>query len=144
MKQFLVLAAVLPLMLIFFVQFSLDQINSSRIAVFSDLVYSAKEEARQEGCFTDSIKADLRRKISSALGIRESDIVIEATDTVQYRLISAEGYTDSNWKRGLIYYKVSVPIGQVMAGKSMFGIKDEDNEYYYTIENYAASERLPL
>ena len=143
MKQFLVLLAVLPLMLIFFVQFSLDQINSSRIAMLSDLVYSAKEEARQEGCFTESIKADLRSKISKALGVKESDIMIEATDTVQYRLISAEGYSDSNWRRGLIYYKISVPIGEVMAGKSMFGIKDADNSYYYTIENYAASERLP-
>ncbi len=143
MKQFLVLVAVLPLMLIFFVQFSLDQINSSRIAVFSALVYSAKEEARQEGCFTEDIKRDLRSRISQALGIRETDVVIEATDTVQYRLISSEGMTGSDWRRGLIYYKVSVPIGQIMAGKNMFGIRDADNSYYYTIENYAASERLP-
>ena len=48
MKQFLVLAAILPLMLVFFVQFSMDQINSSRIGILSDMVYAAKEEAKQE------------------------------------------------------------------------------------------------
>ena len=59
MKRFLVLAAILPLMLVFFVQFSIDRINFSRIGILLDLVYTAKEEAKQEGCFTQQIRSEL-------------------------------------------------------------------------------------
>ena len=143
MKQFLVLAAILPLMLVFLVQFSMDQINSSRIGILSDVVYTAKEEAKQEGCFTQQIRNDLTARISSALQIDPSDIRIEATDTVRYRIMDADGYGDDDWERGLIYYKVSVPIGELMAGRRLFGIREQDNVYYYTIESYTASEKLP-
>ena len=140
MKQFLVLAAVLPLMLVFLVQFSLDQINSSRIALLSDCVYTAKEEARQEGCFTEAILSELRGDISRALNVDPALIEIEADRDVKYRLREKPA---GGWERGLIHYKVSVPVGQVMAGGRMFGIRDRDNRYVYTIENWAASERLP-
>ena len=143
MKQFLVLAAILPLMLVFFVQFSMDQINSSRIGILSDLVYAAKEEAKQEGCFTQQIRNGLTADISSALHIDPSDVRIEATDTVCYRIMEADGYGNDDWERGLIYYKVSVPIGELMAGRRLFGIREQDNVYYYTIESYTASEKLP-
>ena len=143
MKQFLVLAAILPLMLVFFVQFSMDQINSSRIGILSDMVYAAKEEAKQEGCFTAQIKSELTANIASALQIDTADVRIEATDTVRYRIMEADRYGNDDWERGLIYYKVSVPIGELMAGRRLFGIREQDNVYYYTIESYTASERLP-
>ncbi len=143
MKQFLVLAAILPLMLVFFVQFSMDQINSSRIGILSDLVYAAKEEAKQEGCFTQQIKSELTANISSALQIDPSDVRIEATDTVRYRIMEADGYGNGDWERGLIHYRVSVPIGELMAGRRLFGIREQDNVYYYTIDSYTASEKLP-
>ena len=143
MKQFLVLAAILPLMLVFFVQFSMDQINSSRIGILSDMVYAAKEEAKQEGCFTAQIRNELTANIASALQIDPSDVRIEATDTVRYRIMDADRYGTEDWERGLIYYKVSVPIGELMAGRRLFGIREQDNVYYYTIESYTASERLP-
>ena len=39
MKQFLVLTAILPLMLVFFLQFAMDQQNSARVQAVSDLAY---------------------------------------------------------------------------------------------------------
>ena len=145
MKQFLVLLAVLPLMLIFFVQFTIDQTNSSRIGRLNDLVYTAREEARQEGCFTREIKARLTAEISEAFDIDPSEIIIEATgeNDIKYRIETGSGLSDAQWKRGLIHYKVTVPVGEVMAGRRLFGIKEEDNTYNYVIESYAASERLP-
>lgn len=145
MKQFLVLCAVIPLMLVFFVQFTMDQNNSARIGRLNDLVYAAKEEARQQGCFTDEIRDRLTAGIARDLDIDPSLIIIEATDEsdVRYRVMSAAGYGSSDWERGLIHYKISVPIGQVMAGRKLFGIREEDNTYNYVIESYAASERLP-
>lgn len=143
MKQFIVLVAILPLMLVFFVQFSMDQVNSSRTGLLTDMVYAAKEKAKQEGCFTKDITDELRDNICSAFGISPSDVVIEATDTVKYRIMDAGTYTQADWERGLIYYKVSVPVGELMAGRRLFGIRESDNTYLYTIESYTASERLP-
>ncbi|MCQ2561130.1 MAG: hypothetical protein MJ186_03695 [Clostridia bacterium] len=143
MKQFIVLVAILPLMLVFFVQFSMDQVNSSRTGLLTDMVYAAKEKAKQEGCFTKDITDELRDNICSAFGISPSDVVIEATDTVKYRIMDAGTYTQADWERGLIYYKVSVPVGELMAGRRLFGIRESDNPHLYTIESYTASERLP-
>ncbi len=143
MKQFLVLLAILPLMLVFFVQFSMDQINSSRIAVLSDMVYAAKEEAKQEGCFTQKIREDLRANIARQFDIDPDSIRIDATETVRYRLMRADDYSESDWERGLIYYKVEVPIGEIIAGRRIFGIREDENTYMYVIESYTASEKLP-
>ena len=145
MKQFLVLCAVIPLMLVFFVQFTMDQNNSARIGHLNDLVYAAKEEARQQGCFTRDIVDRLTADIARDLSIDPSDIIIDATgeNDIRYRIMSAAGYDNTDWERGLIHYKISVPIGQVMAGRKLFGIREEDNTYNYVIESYAASERLP-
>ena len=121
----------------------MDQINSSRIGILSDMVYAAKEEAKQEGCFTPQIKSELTANIASALQIDPADVRIEATDTVRYRIMEADRYGNDDWERGLIYYKVSVPIGELMAGRRLFGIREQDNVYYYTIESYTASEKLP-
>jgi len=129
-------------MLVFFVQFSVDQINSMRIAKLSDIVYAAKEQAKQEGCFSDSLQDELKEDIASGLGISADHVSIEADSTPVNRLYSADGFSSSDWERGLIHYKVSVDIGPAMAGTSLFGIKDKDNVYTYVIDSYTASERL--
>lgn len=139
MKQFIVLAAILPLMLIFITQYTLDQKNSAAINTLQQIVYTAKEQARQEGCFSDTIIRELKEDISLALGIEEEDIVITATENRQYRI----NYFDTGEERGLIHYSVSVPIDKVMAGGILFGIGDENNTALYTVEGTTASERLP-
>ena len=135
MKQFIVLAASLPLILIFLVQFTLDQSNYVRMGLLEDMVNSAKEEAKQEGCFTEDIQQKLIHEICDTFDLEESELEFSATDSPVYRV-----YEDN--QRGLIYYRVSVPIGEIMAGKRLFGIRDEDNELVYTLESYAASELL--
>ena len=135
MKQFLVMLAVLPLMLVFLAQFSLEQQNSAKISAVSDIVYAAKEEAKQEGDFSPQLQARMKRQIAEAVGVPEFAIVIEAETSGVYRV-------DAERTRGLISYRVSVPIGSIMAGNSLFGISDSDNRYIYTIKSVAASEKL--
>lgn len=139
MKNFIVLAAILPLMLVFLLQFTLDEKNSAAVGRFQEYVYTAKEQAKQEGCFTPEIREKLKRDVAAAFHISEADVQIEAEDKVQYR---TDRFTGSG-KRGLIHYKISVPLNQLMAGRRMFGIKEEDNRGMYTIESDTASERLP-
>ena len=143
MKQFLVLLAVLPLMLIFLLQFSIDRMNHARTGLLSDCVYIAKEQARAKGCFTREISEELKGRISEVLEIDSDSVLVEATREPQYR-VQGNGYAgDGVASRGLIYYKVSVPMGQIMAAPRLFGIREEDNQLLFTLEGWTASELLP-
>ncbi len=139
MKQLIVLAAVLPVMMIFLVQFGLDQKNSILMSVLQQEVYTAKEEARQEGCFTPDIVARLKNSLSDKLGIKQEDILVVATETPKYRV----NYFDPSKERGLIFYSVSIPVDKLMAGGNFLNIKADSNKTVYTVEGMTASEKLP-
>lgn len=134
MKQFIVLMAVLPIMLLFLLQFTLEQKNSLVIARVQDFTNAAKEEAKQEGYFTEEIKERLKSKISQATGISAEKIVIESENSAKFR------YNIGNDR--LIYYRVEVPIEEVMAGSRFLGISQEENSYVYVIDSYTASEKI--
>ena len=142
MKQVIVLAAVLPLLLVFFLQFACEQQSSTNIDMLTDIVYAAKEEARQQGCFTEKIKSKMTASICEKLGVSEADVTVEATESVKYRINSTDGMSEDEIERGMIYYRVTAPVGKLTAGRSLFGLKEDGNTYYYTVEGRAASERL--
>ena len=135
MKQLIVLLGVLPIMLIFLMQYALDQRNNDNIIRFQEYVYQAKEQAKQEGCFTPEIKKDMIGKIKRDFHIEEGDMVVELESVPRYR-------TSLFDQRELIYYKVSVPLEKLMAGNRLFGIPDSENRGMYTIESWTASELL--
>lgn len=135
MKQLIVLMGVLPIMLVFLLQYSLDQRNNDNISRFQECVYQAKEQAKQQGCFTPEIKEELIGKLERNFGIGEEEMVIVLEEVPKYRTTAFD-------QRELIYYKVSVPIERIMAGNRLFGIADEENRGMYTIESWTASERI--
>ena len=135
MKQLIVLMGVLPIMLVFLLQYSLDQKNNDNISRLQECVYQAKEQAKQQGCFTPEIKEKLIAKIERNFDIGEEDMVIVLEEVPKYRTTSFD-------QRELIYYRVSVPIDKIMAGNRFFGIPDEENRGMYTIESWTASERI--
>ncbi len=134
MKQLIVLAAVLPIMIIFIMQIGLDQRNSQILTVVQSCTYAAKEQAKQAGCFTDEICDDLKNNISKLTNIKEKNIKIVADKKMKYR------YSDDR----LIHYKVSVWIEDVMAANRMLGIGDKENGYEFVVESYTASEKVGL
>ena len=140
MKNFIVLLATIPLLLIFMVQFSMDQVYSTKTAIIDDCVYTAKEQAKQAGCFTRDITDDMRGSIASMLGIPESDIITGAEtdreDSVKYRLSS----DSSTWEDSVIHYKFYVKIDDVIAGRSL--LRSGARDYYYVAEGKTTSERL--
>jgi hypothetical protein len=135
MKQFIVLAAILPLLMVFVMQFALEQLNQSRIAALQELVYGAKERAKQEGRFTTEIKAELARDIAERFELSVGDVVIESDNRVKYRQNDFD-------EREMISYRVEVPIEKLMAGNRLMGISDEDNAGRYVIKGSTASEKL--
>lgn len=134
MKQFIVLLAVIPILMFFMLQMGLDQKNSQITTIIQACVYSAKEEAKQEGCFTSEIVEKLKNDISKLTGIDKSCISIEADDEVKYRHATGDDR--------LINYKISVYIDNIMVGGEMCGIEDSENGYDYVIESYTASEKI--
>jgi hypothetical protein len=135
LKQFIVLAAALPLLMVFVMQFALEQMNQGRIAALQELVYGAKERAKQEGRFTPAIKQALARDIAERFKLNESEVVIESANQVRYRRNRFN-------EREMIEYKVVVPIEKIMAGNRLMGISDEENAGRYVIEGSTASEKL--
>lgn len=134
MKQFIVLMGVLPILIIFMLQMGLDQKNSQITSIIQASVYAAKEEAKQEGCFTKEIKEKLKDDITRLTGITPERITIETDDKIKYRYSTGEDR--------LIHYKVIVSIKELMAANKVYGISDEDNQYSYIIESYTASEKV--
>jgi hypothetical protein len=132
MKQFIVLLAVLPVMLLFAAQFILEQQNEMKISLITDIVYEAKEEAKQLGGFDTEA---LRTRLSESLGVEPSEIVIEAPGMYSVKRVESDG------SRGVIRYKVIVPLHEVTAGKKYLGIQDEKT-YGYKIEAASPSEYL--
>jgi len=126
MKQFIVLAAVLPILMIFVMQTGYDQKNNRAIRMIHDMVYVAKEQAKEEGSFTWEIQERLRRNVSNALEISPNDI----------SLIFRE-------ENGLLFYRIEVPIRDVMAGSRLLGISDQDNQYMYVIDSYTRARKIP-
>ena len=139
MKQFIVMAAVLPLLLVFLISFSEIQEQNTVMAAVDDTVYAAKEMAKQEGCFSrkvqDWLKTELCRRIR---GLEKNDIIIgSGTDTRPVaRVGSAEGSS------GLIHYQISVPMPRRNSG-ALLGVKQDGKPKHYVIDSYTTSEYLP-
>jgi len=135
MKQLIVLMGILPILLVFLLQYTLDQRNNDNISRLQEYVYQAKEQAKQKGCFTPEIKEAMVDRIERNFDVEEEDMILELEEVPQYR-------TSVFDQRELIYYRVSVPIDKIMAGNRFFGINDEENRAMYTIESWTASERI--
>lgn len=125
MKQFLVMCAVLPLLVIIMIQSTMDQVSAYKISAVNQVVYAASEQAKQAGCFTQTISNNLYNRLIE-LGFDSGDISLDL---------------DSNLhNRGeLIHYSVSVKMKNAMV-KAM----TEDNSYDYVIDSYTASEYLEI
>lgn len=134
MKQFIVLTAVLPILIIFMMQTGLDQKNNQITSIIQASVYAAKEQAKQEGCFTKEIKDELKADINKFTGITPDNIKIEADSHTKYRYAKGDDR--------LIYYKVTVKIDELMAANNIYGVSDDENSYNYKIESYTASEKV--
>lgn len=125
MKQFLVMCAVLPLLVIIMIQSTMDQVSAYKISAVNQVVYAASEQAKQAGCFTQTISNNLYNRLIE-LGFDSGDISLDL---------------DSNLhNRGeLIHYSVTVRMKNAMV-KAM----TEDNSYDYVIDSYTSSEYLDM
>jgi len=124
-------------MMIFLMQYTVEQENHYNISLLQQMVYESKEQAKQDGYFTAENISDLKMKISDTFDVGQDEINIITDSIPKYRVNQFD-------ERELIYYKVQVPINRIVAGAGFFGIDEEENKGLYTIESYTASELLEI
>lgn len=130
MKDFIVAAAILPLLLLFLMQFAADCQRNEKLEIVQNIVYTAKETAKQEGRFSKELQEKVASEISTRLGIPRESVEITAQSAPKSR------FDDDHD----IAYKVTVRLEGVMAGADIFGISREENVCTYIIDSYTASE----
>lgn len=115
-------------------QYTLQLVNTSRMDKVESIVNTAKEQARQEGCFTADITDRMISEIKKS-GFKDEDVTVNVTSSPKYR-------TDSFNENELIHYEVGIKIEKKIAANKVFGISDEENRGTYTIQGAVTSEKL--
>ena len=136
MKTFIVTIAAVILLMIFPMQNVQDIINSHKIERFDEIVYSACQRARTDGCFTESNISQLKSDILSEFpDVSEDEIIIDVTTSMKYKRFEFDS-------REVINYRIGVPVKRIVNLGRFLGIKDEDNRFNYVMEGYILSEAL--
>lgn len=131
MKDFIVLCAILPILLLLVLDHGLINKNTAIEQDIREYVYSSVQIAKQDGCFTDDNIDDLKAKIMARMGLDEAEVIIDADSVPKYRV---NEFND----RELMHYRVEVPIKKVIP----LEIPGVVNERLLFIEGEVASERL--
>jgi len=132
MKQFIVLLAVLPILLLFMMQIVYEQKNISKVNLIQSIVYAAKENAKQAGYFSEEHKDQVTQELLSIPGVE--GVTMTSNQNVPQKRYSL----GSN---RFIDYRIELVLTEVMAGGGTL-IDKENNRYTYVIEGYTASEFL--
>lgn len=136
MKEFIVILATITLLIVFVMQYSVQQVNDYKINQFQLHVNVAKEKAKIAGRFTPEIKMELRNNILNTYkDITSEEIIMDVEETPKYRTTEFDD-------RELIHFRIGVPIKKIIAGASLFGITNEQNKGYYIIEGDTTSELI--
>lgn len=126
MKQLIVAAAMLPVLIAFFLQFMLIQANHSKAIRFEDALHDARIEAGMSGGFTESAKDALRLTAAEIYGV--------AVETVRLELDMAVTGPHS-----VIRYRIGIPCGPLVAANGLFGIADGENQGFVVFEGQTAA-----
>ncbi|MDR3305984.1 MAG: hypothetical protein LBS85_08205 [Clostridiales Family XIII bacterium] len=129
MKQFIVLAAILPILLVFAAQFSLDETNHIRTLRAESAVQDFRQRASLYGAYGEAETAALRAKLARIAGRDPGEVYIEM----------AAGEKDAKGSR-IVQYRITVPIGKIMAGGAFMGVSESENQGALTFSGEFADQ----
>lgn len=132
MKQFIVLTACLPLILLIMLQIIYEQKDLMRAETIQSIVYQAREEARLSGYFSESLMDSIREELLSVEGVMEANFESDVKEPLERYSLGENRFID---------YKISLKIKNVMAGGG-FLIGEGKNIYSMVLEGSVASEYL--
>ena len=111
MKQFIVLAAILPILLVFVSQFTLDAVRSLRMNAAEDAIRAFCIEAAYYGGGGAAEAEALRHRLAQIFKSDVRDINLELARTDDAHI---------NWN-------LSFPVGDIMAGAALMGLSPVEN-----------------
>lgn len=132
MKQFIVLLAILPILLLFMAQIAFEQKNINTANNIQAIVYSAKEDAKQAGYFSQNQIEEVIEELLSISGVEEASFTTNQDSPQKRYSLGSNRFID---------YRIELVLSNVMAGGGMM-ISKEKNQYTYVLEGYTASEFL--
>jgi hypothetical protein len=115
MKQLIVCAAMLPLLLAFVMQFMLMEQRYSAVMRSEGAVRASANRASYEGGFSADNEARLRNEIAAAFRIGSDSILMNLD-----RSLGDEGED--------VAYDIRISTGRIIAVPRAFGISNENNE----------------
>jgi hypothetical protein len=111
MKQFIVLAAVLPILLLFLAQFMLDGQRTVRMSAAEDAVRTFCLEGSYYGRIGPGEAEALRAKVAGIFGISPGDVTVDLAPA----------------REGVLSYRIAYPVGKIMAGAAFMGLSPSRN-----------------
>ncbi|MBQ9960540.1 MAG: hypothetical protein IJP00_01385 [Firmicutes bacterium] len=130
MKSFISGLAMLLLLSVFMVQFTVNQVTHDKLLFAQKDITTALQEVKQEGCLTPAIEADLQTKLIDDLKLSDANgIVITA---------SHEDINNRAYRGTVIEYTITLPVKNLVGAASFFGITN--NETTKTYNGFVSSE----
>ncbi|MDR2487229.1 MAG: hypothetical protein LBD12_04620 [Clostridiales Family XIII bacterium] len=130
MKQFIVLAAILPLLLGILMQIGLAQTNFTKVMRIEQIVEDYRWEASENGGFSQGMRDGLARDLSAVTGAPSENILL---------VLDPPRPAGS----GRIHYRIGLPTGKLVAAGKLFGIQDSDNDGYYALDGSVPNRKRP-
>ncbi len=135
MNNYVAAAIIMVFIAILIPQSAVQTVNHKTVSECEVLVEEAKEAAKHEGYFTQSIIDTLNDGLEDA-GVDVARVEESFTTSIKYR-------ENSRGEVEMIDYEVKIPIDEVVAGGSFFGLSEDENKYMHTFRGSVPSERLP-
>ena len=129
MKNIITGIACFLVLSVFIVQFTSNQVSHSKMLYVETQVNAALEEAKEEGCLTNSIVQNLKEKIAGKVKCNASEIVILGT-------------TKPVLRGEEISYSVSYPLKGVIGASNILGLTDQENSLTHTLSGIVISEYI--
>lgn len=129
MKDLITSVACIAILFAFLVQFTQNQVIYSRIMTIENDVNAFKEVVKQEGEISYHNKDELKEVLSEVVGCSKTEIIITGT-------------AGKIKRGGRIYYKVIVPIKNIIGADNFWKITDKENQFDYTINRCTTSELI--
>ncbi len=130
MKNLITAIAGVIILLIFVLQFGTSQVTHKKITQLEKDVSSFTEVVKQKGCVDNEIVDELKINIANNVKCNANEIIVTGPTTVKNR-------------GEVIKITVSVPINDVIASASFWGISKQQNKAIYFIQNNVTSEFIP-
>ena len=111
MKQFIVLAAILPILLVFIAQSTLEGVRSVRLSAAEDAIRAFCIEASYFDGGSPAHAEALRNRLAQIFHCGSGDVYIDLRETSEYHI---------DWR-------VSFPVGDIMAGARLMGLSRAEN-----------------